>query len=261
MKRILISVILIFSTLLFYSSYASSYNFTASPNEANVEPGDEILITLNVSDIDAGVDGINVVETTLQYDNSIIDSISFVEKNNWKSTYNSNEGNLQGKLLYTKMVSGITNSEDIGILSIKIKDTIKTSFTTEIKLLQVTSNDGYTLMNAGDKTITLTYIAPETPDDNNPVTPNPSTNPNSPSNNPDTTPTPDSKEQNTLGTKETKDDKSSNSSSQTGDIISLVGVLLVACILSYLMIVFIIIKRDDDDEEEKDKDKKEENKQ
>lgn len=174
MKKFVISFILLFSVLAFSSVYASSFIFSASPELEAVTPGEEVLITLKVSDIDAGKEGINVVETNLEYDKSIIESIEFVEKNNWKSTYNPNEGDLYGKLLYSKMVTGVKDDEEIGVLKVKIKNSITNNFFTEIKLLQVTSNDGYTLMNDGNKIIRLVYIkqspAPVEPD--KPVTPN-----------------------------------------------------------------------------------------
>ena len=160
MKKIILTVVLLFCALLFYASYASSFNFSAEPDEATVKPGDEISISLKISDIDAGTEGINVVETTLTYDKSIIENVSFVDKNNWKSTYNPNEGNLQGKLLYTKMVSGVKNDEEIGVLKVKIKEGLTNSFETELKLAQVTSNDGYSLINIGDKKVKLSYVSP-----------------------------------------------------------------------------------------------------
>lgn len=177
MKKIFISFFVIFSTLLFSCiSYASSYTFTVNPTEALVKPGDEISISLKVSDINAGLYGINAVETTLLYDSNIIENVEFIDKNNWKSTYNPNESNLHGKLLYAKMVTGVKEDEEIGILKLKIKEDIQ-PFETEIKLLQVTSNDGYELMNNGDKTIKLKYIIDneepvspaETNEDNKPV--------------------------------------------------------------------------------------------
>ena len=157
MKKFFISFLIIFSVLLLsFSSYASSFNFTLTPNESSVKPGDEISITLTISDINAGQYGINAVETTLVYDSTIIENVEFIDKNNWKSTYNNNEGTLHGKLLYSKMVTGVKDDEVIGILKFKIKEDLQ-PFETEIKLLQVTSNDGFELINNGDKIIKLKY--------------------------------------------------------------------------------------------------------
>ncbi len=222
MKKVLVSFILLFSILLFSSVYASSFNFTASPELEAVVPGGEVLITLKVSNIDAGTEGINVVETKLEYDKNIIENIEFVEKNNWKSTYNPNEGDLYGKLLYTKMVTGVTDDEEIGILKVKIKDDLKSNFFTEIKLLQVTSNDGYTLMNDGNKTIRLVYIksSPAPVDPDKPVTPD----------------VPKKEEPKVTEEEPKKSVVPVLNNAQTGDIIGFVLVVLALFIIIYVVV-------------------------
>lgn len=241
MKKIVISVILLFSVLLFYTTYASSFNFSAEPDQATVNPGDEISITLKISNIDAGTEGINVVETNLTYDKSIIEGISFVEKNNWKSTYNPNEGDLYGKLLYTKMVSGVTNDEEIGVLKVKIKSDLTNSFTTELKLSQVTSNDGYSLINVGDKTVKLSYKAP--------ATPQPSPNPDQPSTDPTSTGSKTNTETKTDSVKQENASKSRNT--QTGDAILYVSAILLVSLILFILLIILSKKLKDDEEKEK----------
>ena len=243
MKKFIISFILLFSVLAFNSVYASTFSFSTLPELESVVPGEELLITLKVSDIDAGEDGINVVETKLEYDKSIIDSIEFVEKNNWKSTYNPNEGDLYGKLLYTKMVTGVKDDEEIGVLKVKIKDSLTSNFFTEIKLLQVTSNDGYTLMNDGDKIIRLVYIKhspapvePEYPEE--PVEPE-NTNTTAEL---EKTVTPSEPKKEDINTSEEESKKSVIpvfDNAQTGDIIGLVLVVLALFIIIYVVVKIV----------------------
>ena len=252
MKKIIITLSILFSTLLLYTTYASSYKLTVTPDNKSVEPGNEVLVSLVVSDIEAGSEGINVVETTLEYDTDIIDSIEFIDKNNWKSTYNSNSGDLKGKLLYTKMVTGITSEEEIGVIKFKIKNNLK-NYNTQIKLLQVTSNDGYTLMNDGDKVITLYYrqpqahpVQPDKPGNDSsssepfepanpsePTTSNESVTPDSPSNSSNTTvPT------NRTTTSETSEEQTTFSNAQTGDIIIFIIVILALALLISVVLFF-----------------------
>lgn len=244
MKKFSISlIILLFSILVFNSVYASSFNFTATPNLKEVAPGEEVLITLKVSDIDAGEEGINVVETNLEYDKDIIESIEFVDKNNWKSTYNPTEGDLYGKLLYTKMVIGVKDDQDIGALKIKIKNNLD-NFVTDIKLLQVTSNDGYTLMNCGDKKITLVYIKKDEPDD--PVKPDDSVKPDEPK-----------KEEAPEGEQKVPEETQKKSETpvsgnvQTGDIIVFVSIILVLFILIYIIVRIVGHKHDKNNKSKK----------
>lgn len=264
MKKIIISILFIFTFLLSYSTYASSFKFTATPEEKNVNPGDKVSITLKVSDIDAGNEGINVVETSLEYDSNYIDSVEFIDKNDWKSQYNSNQGNLFGKLLYTKMVTGITSDEEIGVLKFKIKDDVD-EFETQIKLKNVTSNDGYSLMENGTKIVTLKYKivppgpTPAPPDDSEPEpkpepqpkpTPTPSDNTDpekepekEPEKNSEKEPEKEAEKKSEEKKEETQPEKNNfiPGNVQTGDIIGIViGILLLAVVLS--VILFIINK-------------------
>ena len=244
-KKIFISTIVIFFALFLYCTNASSYKFTATPNNITAHAGDEVSISLNISDIDAGSDGINVVETKLQYDNSIFESVDFVQKNEWTSTYNSNQGENYGKLLYSKMITGVTSDEEIGIIKFKIKDDVQET-ETQIKLLQVTSNDGYQLMNDGDKIIKVKIISESAPI----PTPSPEQEPE-----PEPQPQPDPKPD-TDSTTNTVNEVSENattqeqnvvqneattiSSVQTGDTVRIVLlVLILAIILSIILYIYI----------------------
>lgn len=122
-KKCIILFLLVTTLIALLSnySYASSYKFTAEANKTTVNPGDEVKINLEISDINVPSNGINVVETTLVYDTSVFENFEFIEMNDWKHTYNSNQGKLYGKLLYTKMVSGVSEQEKIGALKFKLK--------------------------------------------------------------------------------------------------------------------------------------------
>lgn len=243
MKKILITFFALFLAILFCSSYASTYTFTATPDKSNVYPGDEVFVSLVISDIDAGNEGINVVETTLEYDTNIFEKVEFIDKNNWKSNYNSNSGDLFGKLLYSKMVSGVTSDEEIGVIKFTIKDNLS-AFQTDIKFLQVTSNDGYILMNDGDKIIPITYKTANTPSKpTSPAVPDEPANPETPSNTiTNTAPTPDSTPNSTPEKVEEpvkEENKTIIPNVQTGDIIWFVIVILVlAIIISVILYIY-----------------------
>lgn len=238
MKKFFISLILASLILLNCISYCSSYKFTATADKTTVNPGDEVYISLKVSDINACSDGINVVETTLLYDTSVFEKFEFVEKNNWKVTYNSNQGDRYGKLLYTKMITGVTDDEEIGILKFKLKDDLK-EMETEIKLLQVTSNDGYELMNEGDRIITLKIkkeTAPIQPDEPTPDEPAPDE------------PTPNKPEKPSVPSEPTdtpaKDEEDTGTvmGVQTGDLVGIVVFILLLIIIINL-IIFIYTRQ------------------
>ena len=231
MKKFIISLILTSLILLSCICYAGTYKFTATADKTNVKPGDEVLISLKISDINAGSDGINVVETTLVYDTTVFDTFEFIQKNDWTQTYNSNPGERYGKLLYTKMITGVTEDEEIGVLKFKLKDELNIS-ETEIKLLQVTSNDGYQLMNEGDRIIKLKIVKETTPEEPKPEEPKPEE------------PEPEEPKPEEPKPEEPKpeepDDKDEDSGTimgvQTGDAIGIIAFILLIVILVNIVI-------------------------
>ncbi len=247
---------------------ASSYKFTATPSKTTVKPGDEVTISLKVQDIDAGMEGINVVETSLVYDTAVFDKFEIVDKNEWTSTYNNNSGERYGKLLFKKMVTGVKDDEVIGVLKFKLKEKLDIT-ETKIKLLQVTSNDGYELLNEGDRIITLKIVKednqnpgdepskdpadepnkepsdePNKEPDNKPSK-EPNDEPNEPEQTPKPTPDQDPAPDNTP--KPTQDQKPTGIvpdkifGVQTGDVIIYVIILLAVIIVANI-IIFVYLK-------------------
>ena len=61
-----IALFLIFMIFLMpLYAQADSFTFNVTADKTQVDPGEEVVITLNLSDIDAGELGINTVEATL----------------------------------------------------------------------------------------------------------------------------------------------------------------------------------------------------
>lgn len=141
---------------------ASSFEFSAKAQKEIFNPGDEVIIDMNISNIDAGDEGINVVETSLEYDETVFESIEFQKQNDWKVEYNDIQGHVnQGKVLFVKMTSGVTNDEEIGKIKLKLRDDLG-ELETEIKLKQVTSNDGKELIPEGDRIIKIKIVKNQT---------------------------------------------------------------------------------------------------
>lgn len=158
-KKRMILLIIILTIVGFYTiTKASSFIFTSKAQKEIVNPGDEVIINLQISDIDAGNEGINVIETSLEYDKSIFESIEFEKQNNWNIEYNDIKNHDKyGKLLFIKMTSGVKETEQIGKIKLKLRQDLG-EMETEIKLKQVTSNDGKELIPEGDKIIKIRII-------------------------------------------------------------------------------------------------------
>lgn len=164
-KKITICMILTLMISMVAIVKASSFTFTAKAQKEIVNPGDEVIIDLNISNINAGSEGINVIETSLEYDNSIFESMEFEKQNDWKVEYNDISGhNKQGKILFVKMVSGVKQDEEIGKIKLKLKQNLG-EMETEIRLENITSNDGKELIHEGDRIIKIKIVKAQTPSD------------------------------------------------------------------------------------------------
>ena len=131
-------------------SEASSFRVIAKADETEVNPGQEVTISLKISNIDMGEHGINVVEGYLKYEDGFFSAMEMVDKNDWKVTYN----NKNGKFLTSKIIEGIKEEQEILLIKLKVKDDLKEG-ETEVKLQEITSNDGVNLVSDGNKSIKI----------------------------------------------------------------------------------------------------------
>lgn len=158
MKKIYKIILILGVMLLFITTNVkatNSFKLNVTANKTSLKPGDTVEITLNVSDINVGEVGINTVEGTIEYDNEIFEDITasnIQSLNNWSLTYNSEETEYKGKILAVILQSGVTEKQDIGKITLKVKSDVKDT-TTLIKIKNIASNDGNELINETDKEI------------------------------------------------------------------------------------------------------------
>lgn len=158
MKRIkqIIGMFAIF--MMFVTSInASSYDLSVNPENIKAKMGDTLEIEINLKDIDMGEKGINVIEGYIEYDEDVIESIEIIDENQWQMTYNNDKkSELYGKFLSKKNIEGTKENEKIAKIKLKIKDKISKT-TSQIKIKEITSNDGEKLINIGEKIINLEF--------------------------------------------------------------------------------------------------------
>lgn len=158
MKRIkqIIGMFAIF--MMFVTSInASSYDLSVNPENIKAKMGDTLEIEINLKDIDMGEKGINVIEGYIEYDEDVIESIEIIDENQWQMTYNNDKkSELYGKFLSKKNIEGTKENEKIAKIKLKIKDKISKT-TSQIKIKEITSNDGEKLINIGEKIVNLEF--------------------------------------------------------------------------------------------------------
>ena len=187
MKKKVLKIIAIMQVVIIMSLFnvvkASSFSFIAKAEKEVINIGDTVNIQLTIDEIDAGTDGINVVEMWLEYDKNVFEKLEFTEENDWRIVYN--EAN--GKMLFVKMVDGVTQKENIGKINLKSKDDLE-DIDTEIKLKEITSNDGNNLIDEGERVIKIRIEKPVVPTPTPTALPTPTATP-VPTATPEPTPT------------------------------------------------------------------------
>lgn len=157
MKKIskILAITLTLVILLTVTVKADSFKFNVKANKASLKPGDTVAINLNISNIDAGDLGINTLEAVLEYDYNVFEEVTqdnFQSANNWSLTYNNEDTENKGKFLAVIVASGVKENQDIGRITLKVKNSAKDTNTT-VKFKNVFSNNGQTLIKEADKSI------------------------------------------------------------------------------------------------------------
>ena len=125
-KKILIIIVFVLSILsmIFHmniSNAADNAKITLTANEAQMLAGDVVKVTVKIKDITGIADGINGIQGTLTYDNTIFESVTFEGLNNWdKPEYNEANGSF-----LTAKGDFVKNDEDVFTISLKVKSGAK----------------------------------------------------------------------------------------------------------------------------------------
>lgn len=158
MKKIkqIIGIFAIF--MIFVTSInASGYDLSVNPENIKAKKGDILEVEIILKDIDMGEKGINTIEGYIEYDEDVIENVEIINEKEWQMTYNNDtKSELHGKFLSVKNIDGVKEEEKIATLRFKIKDNIKKQ-KSQIKIKEITSNDGENLINIGEKIVNLEF--------------------------------------------------------------------------------------------------------
>lgn len=165
MKKIS-KIALLILLIMFFSIgnvHAAGFSFLTSASASTVKPGDTVTIDLSVADIDAGELGINTIEAVLEYDKDVFEAVmptDFAGLNNWSITYNNESGENEGKFVAVIVQDGVTENQNIGRLTLKVKEGVEDQ-TTNVVFKGIKTNDGTTEIPTADKTVSIKIESPE----------------------------------------------------------------------------------------------------
>lgn len=139
--------------------------FTPTPSSTKLNEGEEITITLELSDIKMGQDGINTFGGKLEYDENVFEKVTsddISSQNNWSIAYNDEETAKKETFLAT-INTGTSKNQVIGIIKLKVKTNLK-SQDTEIKFISLSSVAEDTV-KLDDQTLKFSVTGTVVPDD------------------------------------------------------------------------------------------------
>lgn len=139
--------------------------FTPTPSSTKLNEGEEITITLELSEIKMGQDGINTFGGKLEYDENVFEKVTsddISSQNNWSIAYNDEETAKKWTFLAT-INTGTSKNQVIGIIKLKVKTNLK-SQDTEIKFTSLSSVAEDTV-KLDDQTLKFSVTGTVVPDD------------------------------------------------------------------------------------------------
>ena len=153
-----ITVLIIMTGITVKAESSNTFKANVTTTKSTIKPGEDIIITLSVSDINMGTNGINALEGTVKYDTTIFEKIKsgdITSYNNWATTYNDLNSNLNGKFLAMNLSAGIKENSQVLSIKLKAKVNIEETKNTTITFEDISSNDGTDLINIGNKSINI----------------------------------------------------------------------------------------------------------
>lgn len=148
----------------------STFKATLGTSTTTLKPGEEVTVTIAVSDINMGENGINTLEGKIKYDSNVFEEVkssAIQSLNNWTTTFNDESSTLNGKFLAVNLSSGVKESVKIFTVTFKVKTDLKATTETQIDFEDITSNDGVDLVSVGTKSVKLTINVETTDSDSN----------------------------------------------------------------------------------------------
>ena len=142
-RKNLITILLVLSTIMLVcstnvSNAADNAKIGLTADKTEAVAGDTVKITVKVKDITGITDGIIGLQGNLVYDNTIFESVTFANLNNWdKPDYNETNGSF-----LTSKGDFVKNDEDVFTISLKLKSDAKLGDTkVQLKDMQVADLD------------------------------------------------------------------------------------------------------------------------
>lgn len=155
-KRVLKIAILAIMIVFAYVTVVNALSFTATmtPSATTVPEATEFTISVKISNLDVGTNGINSMSGYLKYDSNVFEDInesSIDGINGWKATYNPDGG----KITLTKSTF-VKTEEEVMNITFKTKAGKKDTKPGKIEFINIVASNSETSISAADVSTEIT---------------------------------------------------------------------------------------------------------
>lgn len=168
-----------------------SFDLLVTPEVVKVKSGETVEISMDLSQINVGENGLNSIVGNLKYDEKLFDSMTFIGSENvsndgntkdttkWNVELNQiKDSDLYGKFCIYTMKEGVKDNQNVAKISLKLKDNLKPQ-TTKIVFENLESSDGKIEVPDENRVVTIIIYddekTPEIPEDEKPIPEEPQT--------------------------------------------------------------------------------------
>ena len=128
-------MIIMLINILAISVSALSFSTTMTPSNTKIEAGTEVVVSVKLSSLEVGENGINIFTATLGYDTNVFETLTDTNiegSNDWQSAYNSGTG----KITLTK-TSYVKSDQEIMQITLKVKSDVEDGTKGSVELSNV----------------------------------------------------------------------------------------------------------------------------
>ena len=152
-------IMIMILSVLSISVQALSFNVSMTPNKTRVEDASEFTVTVKVSNLDVGSNGINGLTASLAYDTEVFETINESNidgLNNWSVEYETN-----GKVS-AKKNSFVNDDEEVFQITLKTKSGVEEGKTGTVSLSNIIATNSDDKIDATKVSTTITIGSQQT---------------------------------------------------------------------------------------------------
>lgn len=154
MQKKIIYLIIIILIIIGINVNTFAFDLLTNVAQENLEKN-QLKISLQVSDLEENVDGINAVSGKLIFDPNVFEKVSLTGVNNWSCVYNDEEGNEnRGKFVLITTSGNVNKDTEVANIEFELKHNVN-NIQTQIKIEQLQTSYHSEKITAEDKLINI----------------------------------------------------------------------------------------------------------